>query len=418
MHRLRLLLLLICTGVFVGCAADGGAVGANDLDAAPPLAYEELLRFGSVDDPDHGFTAINGVDLDAAGNIYVFEGSDAQLRVYSPDGELLRRIGRRGEGPGEFRGAPVFGIRGDTIWAVESFGRRIHLFGLDGTVLSTAPIQNVTIQLHTGLGIVMPTEMVEDGSLMGELRIFTGSRDVEITVGRNDTVQTPRVRFASDGTVIDTAGWMPRFPPGERSYERLTVGASSYTVPQPPSEEPLLVGIGDGHLLIGRSAAASGEPSRLTVTRFGLAGDTLLHRAFAYSPRPFHEAALDEYAWRSARTPGGGVRLINGVPMPEPVADDSMDVFDRVRGAMNFPSVQPPVRSHRMADDGGIWLMREEDGGDTQRWTILDPEALLVGEVTLPRGVYPIWMDSETFFAIERDEFDVPWLVRYRLMIE
>jgi hypothetical protein len=241
---------------------------------------------------------------------------------------------------------------------------------------------------------------------------------MEIKVGRSDTVQTPRVRFATDGTVIDTAGWMPRFPPRESSYERLTVGSNSYTVPQPPSVEPLLVGIDDGHLLIGRSPAASGERSRLTITRFGLAGDTVFHRAFAYDPRPFDQAALDEYAWRSARTPGGGVRLVNGVPQPEPVADDSMDVYDRVRGAMDFPSVQPPVRAHRMADDGGVWLMREEDGGDTQRWLILDRDAWPVGEVTLPRGVYPIWMDSDTFFAMERDEFDVPWLVRYRLMIE
>jgi hypothetical protein len=417
-HRIRSYLLVCGLLPFAACASEGSATGAADLDAAPRLAYEEILRIGSVDDPDYGFTAINGVDLDNDGNIYVFEGSDAELRVYSPEGELLHRIGRRGEGPGEFRGAPGFGIHGDTIWAVESFGRRIHLFGLDGTVISTAPVQNVTVGLQTGLGIVMPTEMTVDGTLIGELRIYTGSRDMEIAVGRRDTVPTPRVRFAADGTVIDTAGWMPRFPPAESNSEMLTVGSNRYLVPGPPSEEPLLVGIGDGHLFIERSVAMSGERSQLTVTRIGLAGDTVMSLAFAYTPRPFDEAALDEYAWRSARRPGGGVRLVNGVPQPEPVADDSMDVFARVRGAMNFPAFQPPIRAHRMADDGGIWLMREEDGGDTQRWTVLGPEAHLVGEITLPRGVYPIWMDSETFFAIERDDFDVQWLVRYRLHTE
>lgn len=417
-HRIRPLLRLMCAGVVAGCAGEGASAGANDLDAAQQLAYEEILRIGSVDDPDFGFTAINGVDLDADGNIYVFEGSDAQLRAYSPQGELLRTIGRRGEGPGEFRGAPGFGISGDTLWAVEGFGRRIHLFRLDGTSISTSPIENVTVQLQTGLGIIMPTAMVADGSFIGELRIYTGSRDMEITVGRNDTIPTPRVRFAADGTVIDTAGWMPRFPPPESDFRMITVGSNRYSVPQPPADAPLLVGLDDGHLFIERSTAASGGRERLTITRIGFAGDTVLSRDFTFSPRPFDEAALNEFAWRSARTPGGGVRLVNGVPQPAPVADDSMDVFARVRGEMSFPAFQPPVRAHRMADDGGIWLMREEDGGDTQRWTILDAETRLVGEVTLPRDVYPIWMNAETFFAIERDDFDVPWLVRYRLLVE
>ncbi|HUF70508.1 MAG TPA: hypothetical protein VMM79_17795 [Longimicrobiales bacterium] len=47
------------------CAGDGPGTGANDLDAAPLLAFEEMLRIGSTDDPDYGFTAINGVDVTA-----------------------------------------------------------------------------------------------------------------------------------------------------------------------------------------------------------------------------------------------------------------------------------------------------------------------------------------------------------------
>jgi hypothetical protein len=95
-----------------------------------------------------------------------------------------------------------------------------------------------------------------------------------------------------------------------------------------------------------------------------------------------------------------------------------MDAFNRIRGAMHFPAFQSPVQRHRLANDGGIWLMREEDGGSTQRWTIIEADGTLTGTVTLDRTTFPIWMDSETFFVIERDEFDVPWLVRYRLQIE
>ena len=39
------------------------------------------------------------------GNIYVLDWSDAFIKVYSPDGKLLRRMGGKGQGPGEFQDA-------------------------------------------------------------------------------------------------------------------------------------------------------------------------------------------------------------------------------------------------------------------------------------------------------------------------
>jgi hypothetical protein len=402
----------------VACAGDGPGTGANDLDAAPLLAVEEMLRIGSTDDPDYGFTAINGVDVDRDGNVYVFEGSESAFRVYSPDGELLRRFGGRGEGPGEFRSAPRFGILGDTIWAIESFGRRISLFRLDGTVISTAPIQAVTIPLHTNVGLVMPVAMRSDGLFTSDMTMFSSSRDMELNVAENDTVLIPRVLFNAGGMPVDTVGWLPHPPPDGAAPERVEVGDNRYNVPRPASDQPLSITLPDGRIVIERPTAPSAEPANFVFTRLDLAGDTIVSRAYTYRPRPFDGAALDTKAWQSARRPGGGVRIIGGVPQPEPVPDDSIDAFNRIRGAMDFPAFQPPVQAHRVTSDGDIWLMREEDGGTTQRWTIIRADAALGGTVALDRGNFPIWMDIETFFLIERDEFDVQWLVRYRLQIE
>ena len=35
------------------------------------------------------------------GNIYVYDMADAFIKVYSPDGNFLRKIGGKGQGPGE-----------------------------------------------------------------------------------------------------------------------------------------------------------------------------------------------------------------------------------------------------------------------------------------------------------------------------
>jgi hypothetical protein len=84
--------------------------GALDLEALPTLMAEADMRIGSVDDPEAGFSRVAGVDVDGDGQIYVFEAADMQIRVYGPDGRLLRRIGRRGEGPGEFQRVARFGV--------------------------------------------------------------------------------------------------------------------------------------------------------------------------------------------------------------------------------------------------------------------------------------------------------------------
>jgi hypothetical protein len=286
-------------------------------------------------------------------------------------------------------------------------------------VISTAPIQAVTIPLHTNVGHVMPVAMREDGLFTSDMIMFSFPRDMELNVGENDTVPIPRVLFNAGGMPVDTVGWMPHLPPPDAAdRERVEVGNNQYIVPQPTSDQPLSITLPDGGIVIERSTAPSTDPEDFVFTRLDLAGDTIISRAYTYRPRPYDSSALDTRAWQSARTPGGAVRLINGVAQPPPVPDDSMDAFNRIRGAMHFPAFQSPVQRHRLANDGGIWLMREEDGGSTQRWTIIEADGTLTGTVTLDRTTFPIWMDSETFFVIERDEFDVPWLVRYRLQIE
>jgi sugar lactone lactonase YvrE len=53
---------------------------------------------------------------------------------------------------------------------------------------------------------------------------------------------------------------------------------------------------------------------------------------------------------------------------------------------MRFPDHQPPVQGYHVANDGGLWLRREEDGGTHHRWLLLDPDGEPAGQVELPQG--------------------------------
>jgi hypothetical protein len=57
---------------------------------------------------------LSGADLAADGRLVVTGGSDASAQLFSADGRLLKILGRRGSGPGEFQVplSPRFGPDG------------------------------------------------------------------------------------------------------------------------------------------------------------------------------------------------------------------------------------------------------------------------------------------------------------------
>lgn len=68
------------------------------------VKLNELWRLGGEsDDPDQMFGLISRIISDKDGNIYLLDTQLSEIKVFSPEGEFLRTIGREGEGPGEFR---------------------------------------------------------------------------------------------------------------------------------------------------------------------------------------------------------------------------------------------------------------------------------------------------------------------------
>lgn len=103
------------------------------IDSVGPEVTEVQvdLRFGSRDgdDPNLTFGQIQGIQAASDGTIYVLDGQPDEVRVFSPAGEYLRTIVRRGEGPGETTGATGIILAGDTLLWVYDF--RQGIIGVD-----------------------------------------------------------------------------------------------------------------------------------------------------------------------------------------------------------------------------------------------------------------------------------------------
>lgn len=383
--------------ILAGCGSSGTrrADTEPDLDALPKLTVTQDLRVGSVDDPDIGFSRMGAVTVGPEGLVYVAESQDKEIRVFDGQGTPVRTIGRQGEGPGEFQGLGDIGFKGDTLWVNDPMAARITLFDPDGGVIGTLPATGVWLgSQEDGYVLEQPGSLRDDG------RVDFVVPGIRFSPGGPDTLSFPELVFDRNGQVVDTAGGgvLGPFAGGTVSLDGHELRA-----PAPPSDRPLRTRVHDGLVVVEGPAAVQAGPATLTVTRIDLVGDTVYSRRFGYMPRPFESAFIDALV---------GPAAIRATRM---TGLDSSTVARTLRGGLHLPPFAAPVSQALVGADGSVWLRRDDDGGPTFRWVVLAPDGSPVGQFQLPRSVDVRWASLGSFFGADRDDAEIPWLVRYHL---
>jgi hypothetical protein len=404
----RLFLLSSALLALVGCGREGPSP-AFDIDELPLLPVTERLRIGSVEDPDWGFSRVQAVDVDARGRIYVLESLDRTIRVFDRDGTFLRRMGGRGEGPGEFGFALSFGVTGDTVWTIDHSLGRLTLFDTAGEVLSTGRMAQVRVPLQTQEwdGTISPMTLRDDGLFMGSMNGQTRRASPEPNgIGPSDTVQAPILLFEPTGEVADTIGWEAYPPPVPRPFKEVEFGGTRFRVPRPPSSEPETVRLAHSYWVVERPLAESPMAGFFRITRLAYPQDTLWSHLYQYRPKEYSAEALDLLAF-------------GGTPMPAvfspsggaPTGGALRALQRQIRDAMDFPRFQPPIQQLRAGKDGALWLRREDPGGAHNQWLLIDPVGVPLGLVEVPRQNQLEWVSRHEFIVAEPDGLDVPWIV-------
>lgn len=343
----------------------GAAQGPPQWRLREELRLSESLTGGVT------FTRVAAIVPRPDGSFYVVDSGEKSIRLFGPDGRLLKSIGREGAGPGEFRVLSAAGTRADTLWAMDSRLRRVSFFSPEGNFLRSNSIP----ALPSSRSIFQA--IVEDACIIQLMTFVTVS-------GTNHGSDNAVVRLGLTGSV-DTIASL-RFGVGDWLHRGEGPTPFAVMLPNPFNDGSLFDADSKGqHFTIVHRVVRSNQPSQFEVVRIDATGSTLWRRAFAYTPMHMSAAVKDSVA--RARGIGPTAR---------------------------FPNHMPPVSRVLTGEDGTVWLRREELRPDRMsEWNVLDATGRLIGRFETRRPVHLLAASAHSVYAAVLDEMDVPLVIRY-----
>ncbi len=181
-------------------------------DATCTISADPTVVIGDDEsDENQWFAQVGDAARMSDGSIVAVDRGSNQIRVYDPDGQHLRTMGRQGEGPGEFENGPfqMWIAAGDTIWAGDYFPWRYNLFSADGEFVRGVSLNPQFINSSMGGGVLANGYTVNSTE--------TRARKPDFSVADTMIVEA----HGPDGELIDTLARIPHGRWGQDDHEAL-----------------------------------------------------------------------------------------------------------------------------------------------------------------------------------------------------
>lgn len=152
-------------------------VKGPDGKAASVTPVEDLVIGNDTSREDHWFGFLNALDADAEGRIYTVDPKNVRIRIFGPDGSLIKAFGRKGQGPGEFSGpGGIIAAPDGTFIVSDVLNARLSYFSREGahlkdTLFGTKRIAGLAVDRRSDI-FAIRTQMPADGSQPWELVKF------------------------------------------------------------------------------------------------------------------------------------------------------------------------------------------------------------------------------------------------------
>ncbi len=360
------------------------------------------VSIGELDGPEeYLFGSIYAIAVDDERQVYVLDAQAQQLRVFDSEGNHLRTLGGRGEGPGELGSAVSVAVLSDgRVLIQDHAGYHVEVYGPDGNYLEQWS--------YSSDGVRYPQKPMS----------VDRSDRIHVAAARTSPTRllvAQVVVLDSDGTHVETLD-----PPGS-DFEPPSVeirfptpigGRSSAPYAVPLTARRYWTVHPNGHFLTGISTGY-----RINLQR----GDGVLRIERAYDPAPVSAAERSHFT----------DQLTSGIHRTDP---------DWSWNGPPVPETKPPFRGVIAGRGGRIWVWMwteahavENDDYDPDdprstpvtwrsplRYDAFQDDGTYLGALVVPDEVTyqpdPVF-DGDHVWAVARDELGVQRVIRYRIVV-
>lgn len=115
---------------------------AKPMNPPTTVNMEALWELGGeTDSEDEFFGVVADIEIDEDGNVYLLDSQLSEVKIYTPDGEFIRSIGREGEGPGEFRRpSAIFFTKEGNVGVMQTIPGKIVILTPEGEPVGDHPL--------------------------------------------------------------------------------------------------------------------------------------------------------------------------------------------------------------------------------------------------------------------------------------
>ena len=349
----------------------------------------------------YDLSVVTGINLGPDGKLYVLQPQDFSLLAVGDDGVGLR-IGRRGEGPGEFQGPAGFGWVGDSLWVADARAGRVAVFGPDGEHLDTRVIP---VHLHDSYAVGSVGALSSTGHILVTTRVMAvgpvGEDDgtlpilrVNVNGNATDTVASARLHNFSMTMLADPERGLA--VTGRQPFRDNDLLAIRRTV-----DEPVIYVIDRS----GNGPRADGM-GRVRVRKITETGRFLAEEEVPVPAIRIEDSDVDLVIERLV----GGMSTSFGGG-----AGRARTMRRRVREALYSPEYWPGVDRAVIDDEGRRWLRRWGTEGPGERWILLDGDAKILANVAMPADFEFHTAKGGRIWGVQLDDFDLPTITELAL---
>jgi hypothetical protein len=413
---MRPFLILLAAAAFASCT-DSGSPGSGSglatafdstsdtitalVEGQVPVSalrtVEIVMRIAPSIDDTSLFTEVSDFEIDAARRIWVYDFQARRMFLFDSAGTLVSRIGRQGQGPGEFQQGNGLVARADTgIAILDSQNARVSFFAASGDFRTSFPVPSgfntnnglISDRSHT-LYLRRPVTPPREGEILGRMGLVRLNADGSF----GDSLLPPDLPVPRDVYIAHS-------PDGSGTSSTTSQYAPNYFWDWHP----------DGYFVAGH-----GGKYEIVIARTGRKPIVIRRTATPVTLTPDQRSDEKERITFNMRRTQPGWSWVGP----------------------DIPDAKAPLGGLIVARDGNIWARvatpselipadqlppRGEHDAPVNRWRapvtyeVFAPDGRFLGRIPMPQRTTMTQADGDYFWGVTRDDDDLPSIVRFRIV--